>query len=222
MTWRHLTTRDPVLLKNAEDAAKWLPPATKLEARVVAILGVEGDAPIVVKLRAPSAIGFDEDTGLHLVLANAGALWEETGVVEARRFQFPSSSPALHEGIASDFIEGRLTYELCPFDLNEVFAEAEEGGGSRMLNGSELAQLVEYARTRNAAVTNVETYELREDWQIPRIDLGIYGLDGNDEGLTDIQRIDLAAGYVSEVLSLADEEGHRFGYIAWVWSNADR
>jgi hypothetical protein len=222
MNWRHLTTRDPLLLKSAEHGAKWLSPAMKLDARVVAILGVEENAAIVVKLSAPSVIGFDENTGLHLVLADTGAVWGETGVVEARRFQFPPDSPALHKGVASDFIEGRLTYELYPFDLEDVFAQAEEGGGSRLLNGAELAQLVEYARTRNAAVTNVETYELREGWQIPRIDLGIYGLDGKDEDLTDAQRIDLAAGYVSEVLALADEEGRCFGYQAWIWSNADR
>lgn len=222
MNWRHLTTRDPVLLKSTEHATNWLSPATRLQARVVAILGAEDNAPIVVKLGEPSAIGFDEGTGLHLVLTDTSPVWGETGVVEARRFRFPPDSPALHEGIAGDLIEGRLTYELCPFDVTDVFAEAGEGGGSRMLNGAELVKLVEYARTRDAAVTNVETFELSEGWQMPRIDLGIYGLEGNDEGLTDAQRIELAAGYVTEVLALANEEGGCFGYRVWVWLNSDR
>lgn len=71
-------------------------------------------------------------------------------------------------------------------------------------------------------MTNVETYELRGVLEVPRIDLGISGLDERDEGLTDAQRLELAAGNVSEVLALAEAEGHRFGYRVWVWLNADR
>jgi len=221
MTWRYLTTRDPVRLKGANDAPYWLSATMEIDARVVAILGAEDDAPVVVQLRTPSTVGLDETVGLHLTLAEAGAHWQEAGVVEVRRFQFPLNSPALHEGVASSSVEGRLAYERRPFDLAEVFAEADDGGGSRMISSAELSQFVDYARTRDAAVTSVETYELRGALEIPRIDLGIYGLDGNDEGLTDTQRIDLAAGYVSEVLALAQEEDHRFGYRVWVWPNAD-
>lgn len=222
MTWRYLTTRDPIRLQGADDAPDWLSAATVIDARVVAILSQEDDAPVVVQLRAPSAVGLDEATGLHLTLVEAGARWLEAGVVEARRFQFPLDSPALHEGITSSLVEGRLSYERWPFDLAEVFDEALDGGGSRMISGAELSRLVDYARARDAAVTFVETYELRGALEIPRIDLGIYGLDGDDEGLTDNQRIDLAAGYVREMLALAQEEGQRFGYRVWVSPNADR
>ena len=222
MTWRPLTTRDPVLLKSADKAPDWFSPALELEARVVAILGVEDDAPLVVQLAAPSTVGLADNVGLHLVPAEAGATWWDPGLVEVRLFEFPSDSLALREGVVGGSVEGRLTYERRPFDLAEVFAEAETGGGSRMIDGAELSRLVEYARTRDAAVTFVETFELRDTLEIPRIDLGLYGLDGDDAGLTDAQRIDLAAGYVGELLALADAEDHRFGYRVWVWLNANR
>ncbi|PXA84016.1 hypothetical protein DMC25_16410 [Caulobacter sp. D4A] len=222
MTWRYLTTRDPVLLKGAADAPAWLPPGVALEARVVAILGPENDAPLAVQLDRPLVVGFDDDTGLHLTLVAPGAQWLNRGAVDVRRFRFPQDSPALREGVASPVIEGRLTYERRRFEAAEVFAEAEEGGGTRMLDGVQLALLVEYARTRDAAVTFVETFELQDAFEIARIDLSLYGLEGNDAGLTDEQRIDLAAGYVSEVLALCEAEGECFGYRAWVGSNADR
>ncbi|USQ96918.1 hypothetical protein [Caulobacter sp. RL271] len=222
MTWRHLTTRDPIRLKSADDAPCWLPATREIDARVVVILGEEDDAPIVVQLHTPSIVGLDEAIGLHLTLVEAGAQWQDAGVVEVRRFQFPLGSPSLREGTVSSFVEGQLTYERWPFDLAEVFAEADGGGGSRMISSVELSQLVDYARTHDAAVTSVEAYELRGALEIPRVDLSIYGLDGNDEGLSDTQRIDLAAGYVSEMLALAEKTGHRFGYRVWVWPNADR
>lgn len=222
MTWRHLTTRDPLRLKGADEPSYRLAPATGVDARVVAVLGEEEDAPVVVQLRNSSAVGLDETVGLHLSLVEAEARWQETGVVEVRRFDFPSNSPALHEGITSSRVEGRATYQRPPFDLAEVFDEADEGGGSRMISGAELSQFVEYARTRDAAVTFVEAFELRGVLEITRPDLGIYGLDGDDEGLTDAQRIDLAAGYVSEMLALAEAEGHRFGYRVWTSPSAER
>lgn len=188
----------------------------------MAILGEENDASIVVQLLTPSTVRLDETIGLHLTLVEAEATWQEAGVVEVRRFQFPLDSPARHEGITNSFVEGRLTYARRPFNLAEVFDEVDEGGGSRMISSAELSQLVDYARTRDAAVAFVETYELRGALEIPRIDLGIYGLDGDDEGLTDDQRIDLAAGYVREMLALAEQEGHRFRFRVWVSPNAHR
>ena len=222
MTWRHLTTRDPLRLKGGDEPSYYLAAATEVDVRVVAVLGEEDDAPVVVQLRTLSSVGFDETVGLHLSLVETGARWQEAGVVEVRRFDFSSNSPALHEGITSSLFEGRATYQRRPFDLAEVFDEADEGGGSRMISGSELSQFVNYARTRDAAVTFVEAFELRGVLEIPRIDLGIYGLDGDDEGLTGAQRIDLAAGYVNEMLALAEGEGHRFGYRVWISPSVDR
>lgn len=222
MTWRHLTTRDPVRLKSSLSAPPWLALGMEIDARVVAILGAEDDAPIVVKVVMPNSVGLDDSMGLHLTLAEAGAKWRDTGVVDVRRFWFPPESPALHEGVTGASVDGRLIYERRPFDLAEVFAEAHDGGGSRMISGVELSQFIEYARTRDATVTFVEAYELRGALEIPRIDLGVFDLDGDDLGLTDSQRIDLVAGNVREILALAEKEGLSFGYRVWLRPSANR
>lgn len=213
--WRSLTTRDPVLLHPVGETITGLSADGPFEARVVAILGTTGDAGFVVQLLSPSAANLDEGVGLHLVFADAGDWWRDAGLVEARLFRFPPGSPALHEGILGE-AAGTLLCERSSFCPVEVFAESETGRGSRMLSAAELEQLVDYARTRGDAVVSVETYELRDVFQIPRIDLGLYGLEGDRPGLTPAQRIDMAARDIAEMLALAKAEGVRFGFQAWV------
>ncbi|MGH6999237.1 MAG: hypothetical protein ACREEO_13655 [Phenylobacterium sp.] len=215
MAWRYLTARDPLELRGAGDAPAWFPADAEVEARVVAILGVE-DAAFVVRLVSPSVCGLGDDVGLHLVLVGAGTGWVDSGVVDVRTFRFPPSSPALHEGQVGGSVEGRLRYERRPFDLAAVFAEAETARGSRLINGAELDQLVGYAARRSSAVTFVETYELRGVMQIPRIDLGIYGPDEEEAALPIRQRIEQAGRDVAEILALSRQEDGRFGFQVWV------
>ncbi|MDG2531854.1 hypothetical protein [Caulobacter endophyticus] len=215
MHWRSLTTRDPVLLRPVGETAIGVFGGEPFEARVVAILGAADDAPFVVQLLSPAAANLDEDTGLHLAFAEADDWWRDSGQAEARLFRFPANSPARREGVVGEPV-GSLLCERRAFSPADVFAESETGGGSRMLCAVELERLVDYARTRGDAVVWVETYELRGVFEHPRIDLGLYGLEGDDPALTSTQRIEMATRDIVEMLSLASAEGGRFGFRAWV------
>lgn len=187
-----------------------------MTGRVVAFLRRgAGQFAAVVKLDETFRDGASEHAALVLDLAG-DSVWSARAKVVARLFQLDPTSLVVSDGRQGERVEGVLVCERSAFILEDAFQEAQTASGTRLIDTAQLAELVAYARARGDLIRNIETYELRDGLELPRIDLGLYGLDESVLDRPQSERIDLAAAQVTAILLDAAAEGGCFGFQVWI------
>jgi len=104
---------------------------------------------------------------------------------------------------------------LEPSDHDSAILAASSGRGHRCIGASDLLAFGERLNAHKAWIDIVETFELADGLETPRIDLSIYG----DHGSYDLPAADrkaLAAHRLSEMLAVAEREVSLLGFDVWL------
>lgn len=101
--------------------------------------------------------------------------------------------------------------------LQAALENSQSGKGIRLDDVGQLKDFSAYALGRGAVVCNVETFEIRGDFEIMRVDLSIF--DGGDEeqAMPSADRIVLSQEALQEVLAAIGQEG--ICCVFQVWSD---
>lgn len=100
-------------------------------------------------------------------------------------------------------------------ELEAAFQNSQSGKGIALDDVNRLKEFATYTRTRDAVVCNVETFEVRGDDWIPRIDLSIYQGGAEEQALPPGQRITLSKEALEEVLDAIEREGVVCRFQVW-------
>ncbi|MBJ7484275.1 hypothetical protein [Brevundimonas sp.] len=104
---------------------------------------------------------------------------------------------------------------LLPSDGDDAILAASSGRGHRCIGASALLAFSDQLNAHGAWIDIVETFEVAEGWEIPRIDLSIYG----DHGSYDLPAADrkaLAARRLSEMMATVAKEVSALGFDVWL------
>ena len=88
------------------------------------------------------------------------------------------------------------------FDADAVLRQAKAARGSPLLRANELAALYHHVSRLGELIHSIEAYQLKDDVEIARPDLSLYG-DGGPE-------------VVEAILAAAAKEPSEFGFQVWV------
>jgi hypothetical protein len=104
---------------------------------------------------------------------------------------------------------------LDTIQLEDAFANSQSGKGVRLAEVEHLRDFASYTRTRAAVVCNVETFEVRGDYEISRSDLSIYQGGAEEQALPQAERVVLSEEALQEVLAAIEQEGIRCVFQVW-------
>lgn len=100
-------------------------------------------------------------------------------------------------------------------ELEAAFQNSQSGKGIALDDVNRLKEFATYARTQDAVVCNVETFEVRGgDW-ITRTDLSIYQGGAEEQVLPPAQRIALSEEALEEVFRAIEREGVVCRFQVW-------
>ncbi|MGZ3275858.1 MAG: hypothetical protein ACXU82_16075 [Caulobacteraceae bacterium] len=88
------------------------------------------------------------------------------------------------------------------FDVHGVLQQAKTARGTSLLSAHELATLHNHVSRLGQTIHSIEAYELRDDAEIARPDLSLYG-DGGPED-------------VEAIITAAAKESSEVGFQVWV------
>jgi hypothetical protein len=100
-------------------------------------------------------------------------------------------------------------------DNDGAVAAASSGRGHRCIGASALLAFSRQLNAQGAWIDIVETFEIAEGLETPRIDLSIYG-DHGAYGLAATDRKALADRRLSEMLVLVEKEESTLGFDVWL------
>jgi hypothetical protein len=100
-------------------------------------------------------------------------------------------------------------------ELSAALGNSQSGGGVRLEGTRSLKDFADFARAHNAVVCGVETYELRGQHEVPRIDLSIYQGGAEERALPAAERVHRTGDSLSEVLAAIDAEGIACVFQVW-------
>jgi hypothetical protein len=106
-------------------------------------------------------------------------------------------------------------YQTGDIDLEACFAASQTGKGCPLGDIASLKRFADYVRPRNAVVCNLETFEVRGEDQVMRMDLSIYAGGLEDQRLPSEERIRNSLEALSEVTREMQAEGCGFVFIVW-------
>ena len=99
--------------------------------------------------------------------------------------------------------------------LKDALENSQSGKGFRLADAGQLVDFASYTRTRDAVVCNLETYEVRGEYEIPRIDLSIYQGGAEERALPQVDRVALSEEALRETLTAIEQEGIRCVFQVW-------
>jgi hypothetical protein len=105
--------------------------------------------------------------------------------------------------------------KLDPRQLATAFQASQSGKGCRLDDAEQLRDFAAYVRAQGEVVSNVETFEIRGDWEIPRIDLGIYQGGEKDYSRPSCERVALSEEALLDVLSAIEHEAISCVFQVW-------
>lgn len=100
-------------------------------------------------------------------------------------------------------------------DRDDAILAASSGRGHRCIGTTDLLAFSERLNAQDAWIDIVETFEIADGLEIPRIELSIYG----DHGAYDLPAADrrkLAADRLAEMLRAVDNESGDFCFDVWL------
>ncbi len=98
----------------------------------------------------------------------------------------------------------------------EIFAESLNIRGTGLITNEEFSQLLQVAKRESAIVHTVESYEMRQGLEIPRLDLGIYGLVETDAKLEWIELLEKTHQHAQQLLDDAKQEKNEIKFKVWL------
>ena len=101
-------------------------------------------------------------------------------------------------------------------DLITGFEAALTGKGHSIRGAGELARFARYAASRGHLICNVETYELRGDLEVPRIDLGLYQGSVEESGFAADERVGRSMLRLGEIVEDCEAERASFLFLVWI------
>lgn len=101
-------------------------------------------------------------------------------------------------------------------DLIIGFEAALTGKGHAIRGAGQLMRFARYAASRGHLVCNVETYELRGDLEVPRIDLGLYQGSTEETELSADERAGRSMLRLCEIVEDCEAEGAGFLFQVWI------
>lgn len=104
---------------------------------------------------------------------------------------------------------------LEPSDHDDPILAASSGRGHRCIGAPDLLAFSERLNAQKAWIDIVETFELVDGLETPRIDLSIYG-DHGSYNLSATDRKALAAQRLSEMLAVAAKEVSPLAFDVWL------
>lgn len=100
-------------------------------------------------------------------------------------------------------------------NTDQLIEKGLSGGGTPLLSISQLRELLPDLLTRGLYVRSLEAYSVDdEEWQTPRLEFSMLGLEGYDEAASDVAPA-LHRELLARKLSLAEASGMRFLFNAW-------
>ena len=100
-------------------------------------------------------------------------------------------------------------------DDEDAILAASSGRGHRCIGAAALLAFSERLNVQGAWIDIVETFEIAEDRETPRIDLSIYGDHGSYD-LPAANRKVLAARRLSKMIAIAAKEALPLGFDVWL------
>jgi hypothetical protein len=101
-------------------------------------------------------------------------------------------------------------------DLSQAFEDAQTGRGCRIPNVGQLTRLADYAATREMVICNVEVFELSGEFELPRIDIGIYGWEPEERDLPAAERAVIGRRRLADLMEDVAAETCQFVFLAWL------
>ncbi|MBA4011110.1 MAG: hypothetical protein C0481_04515 [Phenylobacterium sp.] len=101
-------------------------------------------------------------------------------------------------------------------DLIIGFEAALTGKGHAIRGAGELSRFARYAVSRGHLICNVETYELRGNLEVPRIDLGLYQGSAEETKLSADERAGRSMLRLGEIIEDCEAEGAGFLFQVWI------
>jgi len=99
--------------------------------------------------------------------------------------------------------------------LRDALKKSQSGGGFRLDDIRQLEDFASYARAQAAVVCNVETYEIRCEREVARIDLGMYQGDVEDTALPPVERVARSVEALQDILTAIEQEGIECAFQVW-------
>jgi hypothetical protein len=99
--------------------------------------------------------------------------------------------------------------------LKDAFERSQSGRGFRLADVEQLRDFASYARGQASVVCNVETFEVRDEFEVPRIDLSVYQGGAEEQALPAVERVALSEEALQEVLAAIEREGIRCLFQVW-------
>jgi hypothetical protein len=90
--------------------------------------------------------------------------------------------------------------------LATALEHSQSGGGVRFQEVDQLKDFADFARVHDCVVCNVETYELRGEAEIARLELSIFAGGEEEQTLPDAERVQLSEKSLQEVLAAIEAE----------------
>ncbi len=112
-----------------------------------------------------------------------------------------------------------MTESVSKLDLPALFNAARHGKGVRLVGQLQLEAFASYVASRDEVIRNVETYELRGDLEIPRIDLGLYQGSAEEAALPAPTRLAASTHRLGEMIADTNTEGLHFVFDVWTDEN---
>lgn len=100
--------------------------------------------------------------------------------------------------------------------LSEAFESAQTGRGCRIPNVDQLARLAEFAAARDMVISNVEVFELSGEFELPRVDISIYGWEPEERNLSSAERAAIGKRRLTELMEDLAAETCQFVFLAWL------
>lgn len=101
-------------------------------------------------------------------------------------------------------------------DLIIGFEAALTGKGHSIRGVVELSRFARYAAACGHLICNVETYELRGDLEVPRIDLGLYQGSSEEAELPADERMGRSMQRLGEIIEDCEAEDAGFLFQVWI------
>jgi hypothetical protein len=100
--------------------------------------------------------------------------------------------------------------------LPEAFGAAQTGRGCRVPNAGQLTRLAEFAAARGMVISNVEVFELSGEFELPRVDISIYGWEPEERDLPPAERAAIGNRRLAELMEDLAVESCQFIFLAWL------
>ena len=109
--------------------------------------------------------------------------------------------------------------DMTEAELSDLFLTARSDGSVRVEGQRKLRAFADYVAQRGEVIRNVEAYEIGDELEVPRIDLGLYQGSAEEADRPGAVRLAASEARLREIVRDADEERLLFVFEVWTDEN---